>query len=74
MKGEQKKKFSDKITVDRYRLVADNGDSFDAVNIGDLSISQHSDSRIKLGDLFTRFKDQALFDTAHCKKAPTNFC
>ena len=25
-KGEQKKKFSDKITVDRYRLVADNGD------------------------------------------------
>lgn len=63
-KGEQKKKFSDKITVDRYRLVADNGDAFDAVNIGDLSISQHSDSRAKLGDLFVRFKDQALFDTA----------
>lgn len=63
-KGEQKKKFSDKITVERYRLVVDNGDKFDAVNIGDLSISEHSDSRAKLGDLFIRFKDQAIFDTA----------
>jgi len=63
-KGEQKKKFSDKITVDRYRLVVDNGDEFDAVDIGDLSLSQHSDSRTKLSDLFTRFKDQALFDAA----------
>lgn len=63
-KGEQKKKFSDKITVERYRLVADNGDSFDGVDIGDLSINQHSDSRYKLGDLFIRFKDQALFDAA----------
>jgi hypothetical protein len=63
-KGEQKKKFSDKITVERYRLVADNGDSFDAVDIGDLSISQHSDSRSKLGDLFVRFKDQSIFDAA----------
>ncbi len=48
-KGEQKKKFSNKITVDRYRLVADNGDAFDAVDVGDLSLSQHSDSRDKLG-------------------------
>ncbi len=63
-KGEKKKKFSDKITVDRYRLVADNGDAFDAVDVGDLSLSQHSDSRAKLGDLFIRFKDQALFDAA----------
>jgi hypothetical protein len=63
-KGEQKKKFSDKLTVERYRLVVDNGDKFDAVNIGDLSISEHGDSRSKLGDLFVRFKDQALFDTA----------
>lgn len=63
-KGETKRKFSDKITVDRYRLVADNGDEFDAVDIGDLSISQHSDSRAKLGDLWIRFKDQALFDAA----------
>lgn len=63
-KGETKKKFSDKIVVDRYRLVVDNGDEFDAVNIGDLSISQHRDSRNKLGDLWVRFKDQALFDAA----------
>lgn len=63
-KGEQKKKFSDKITVERYRLVVDNGDKFDGVNIGDLSINEHSDSRAKLGDLFVRFKDQAIFDAA----------
>lgn len=63
-KGEQKKKFSDKLTVERYRLVADNGDDFDGVDIGDLSITQHADSRSKLGDLFIRFKDQAIFDAA----------
>lgn len=63
-KGEQKKKFSDKVTVERYRLVVDNGDKFDGVDIGDLTINEHSDSRNKLGDLFTRFKDQAIFDAA----------
>lgn len=70
-KGEQKKKFSEKITVDRYRLVVDNGDKFDAVNIGDLSISEHGDSRTKLADLFIRWKDQALFDTAQSFYLPT---
>lgn len=63
-KGEQKRKFSDKITVERYRLVVDNGDKFDGVDIGDLKINEHSDSRTKLGDLFVRFKDQAVFDSA----------
>lgn len=63
-KGEQKRKFSDKLTVERYRLVVDNGDKFDGVSIGDLRINEHSDSRAKLGDLFIRFKDQALFDAA----------
>ena len=62
--GEAKRKFSDKITVERYRLVVDNGDEFDAVDIGDLQISQHSDSRSKLSDLFVRWKDQAIFDAA----------
>ena len=62
--GEQKRKFSNKLTVERYRLVADNGDVFDGVDIGDLTINQHTDSRTKLGDLFVRFKDQALFDAA----------
>ncbi len=63
-KGEQKKKFSDKLVVQRYRLVVDNGDKFDGVDIGDLNINAHSDSRNKLGDLFIRFKDQSLFDAA----------
>lgn len=60
--GENKRKFSDKITVDRYRIPVNNGDEFDGVDIGDLNITQHSDSRSKLSDLFVRFKDQALFD------------
>lgn len=63
-KGEQKKKFSDKITVERYRLVVDNGDKFDGVNIGDLQINEHADSRSRLGDLWVRWKDQAIFDAA----------
>lgn len=60
--GEGKRKFSDKITVDRYRFPVDNGDEFDGVDIGDLNITQHQDSRSKLSDLWVRFKDQALFD------------
>lgn len=63
-KGEQKRKFSDKVTVERFRLVVDNGDKFDGVDIGDLTINEHSDSRNKLGDLFVRFKDQSVFDGA----------
>jgi hypothetical protein len=63
-KGEQKRKFSDKITVDRYRLVVDNGDKFDAVDVGNLSTAEHADSRTKLSDLFIRWKDQMLFDVA----------
>jgi len=63
-KGEEKRKFSDKLTVERYRLVVDNGDEFDGVNIGDINLTTHADSRSKLGDLFTRFKDQSLFDAA----------
>lgn len=61
-KGEEKKKFSDSITVERYRLVVDNGDKFDGVDIGDLSINEHKDSRSKLADLYMRVKDQNLFD------------
>lgn len=61
--GEQKKKFSDLITVERYRWVVDNGDRFDAVNIDNLAGSEHSDSRNKLGDLYLRSKDQVTFDT-----------
>jgi len=62
--GEQKRKFSDKLTVDRYRLVVDNGDEFDGVDIGSIDLTTHADSRSKLSDLFMRWKDQALFDVA----------
>lgn len=63
-KGEQKKKFSDSLTVADYRYVVDNGTKFDGVNIGDLSINEHSDSRSKLADLWVRSEDQAFFDLA----------
>jgi len=61
-RGEQKKKFSDKVIVSDYRYVVDNGTKFDGVNIGDLSINEHSDSRSKLADLWVRSDDQAFFD------------
>ena len=62
--GETKKKFSDKLIVERWRFVVDNGDAFDGAKIGDLSITQHQDSRNKLAAKWTRFKDQAYFDVA----------
>jgi len=72
--GEQKRKFSNTLTVDRYRFPVDNGDRFDGKEIGDLSITEHADSRSKLGDLFMRFKDQCIFDAAQGFKgtAPTH--
>lgn len=60
--GEEKKKFSSDITVERYRAVVDNGDKFDGVNIGDLSITEHADSRAKLADMWIRVKDQSILD------------
>lgn len=63
-KGKDKVKFSDLITVRRYRIPVNNGDKFDGKDIGDLSINEHSDSRRRLADLYIRWKDQALFDAA----------
>ena len=63
-KGEEKRKFSDSLTIERYRFPVDNGDAFDGIEIGDLSITQHSDSRTKLADKWVKFKDQAIFDAA----------
>ena len=60
--GEQKKKFSDKVVVEDYRYVVDNGTKFDGKEIGDLSINEHADSRSKLADLWVRSSDQAYFD------------
>lgn len=62
--GEQKKKFSNNLTIERHRLVVNNGDKFDAKDIGDLSLPEHADSRDKLADLYMRWKDQFIFDTA----------
>jgi hypothetical protein len=62
--GEQKKKFSTKLTVSDYRYVVDNGTKFDGIAIGDLSINEHRDSREKLSDLWVRSEDQAYFDLA----------
>ena len=63
-KGEEKRKFSDSLTIERYRFPVDNGDAFDGIEIGDLSITQHADSRRKLADKWVKFKDQAIFDSA----------
>ena len=63
-KGEEKRKFSDNLTIERYRFPVDNGDAFDGIEIGDLSIAQHADSRRKLADKWVKFKDQAIFDSA----------
>jgi len=62
-RSEQKKVFSDKLRVRRLRWSVDNGDTFDGVDIGNLNITQHQDSRRKLADLFIRAKDQMIFDT-----------
>lgn len=62
--GEQKKLFSDKATVERFRFTVDNGEEFDARTVGDLSLSLHSDARKLLSDQWVRFKDQSLFDAA----------
>lgn len=63
-KGQQKRKFSDKLVVDEFRFVIDNGTKFDGKAIGDLQTAEHSHSLGLLSDLFTRWKDQSLFDAA----------
>ena len=61
-KGHAKFKFSDKLTIEDGRYTVDNGKKFDGVEIGDLSINEHTDSRTKLADNFVRAKDQMIFD------------
>ena len=62
-RGETIRKFSDTVTVERFRLMVNNGTAFDAKNIGDLSLHEHSTARYLLSDLYTRWVDQAIFDT-----------
>ena len=61
-KGESKKLFSDKVTINRWRFPVYNGDEWDATAIADLNSTQHSNSRSLLMDLWTKLKDQAIFD------------
>jgi len=61
---EQKKQFSDKIRVRRIRHGLDNGDEFDAIDIGNQPLSQHENSRGLLSDWYVRQSDQWLFDAA----------
>lgn len=63
-KGVEKKKFSDKIVVDRYTFSVKNPNDFQGVDIGDLTISEHSHSRGLLADGYIRMKDQFITDTA----------
>jgi hypothetical protein len=69
--GEEKKKFSDKMTVNRYRFPVKNGDKFYGAEIENLKLTQHGDSRAKLADMFYRHKDQMLFDCAQGVKHAT---
>ena len=75
--SEQKKLFSDSLRVKRLRWSVDNGDKFDAKNVGDLSLAEHGDSRTKLADLFIRAKDQMIFDAGQGLlhgEGPTHTC
>jgi hypothetical protein len=60
--SEEKKLFSSTLRVRRLRWSVDNGDRFDAKNVGDLALAEHGDSLTKLSDLFIRAKDQFIFD------------
>ena len=61
-KGEGKRKFSSALKIRRGRIPVNNGDRFKGKEIGDLSITEHGDSRRKLADLWIRHKDQGHFD------------
>ena len=71
---EDKRMFSDQVTVNRYRFGLNNGTKYDAVTAGDLSLALHSDARKYLADQFIRWKDQACFDTLQgvAGSAPTH--
>lgn len=60
--GEDKKLFSSSLEIQRIRTEVENADKFDAVNVGDLALSQHQESMSLLADMWVRSKDQAFFD------------
>ena len=60
--GGTKQKFSDKLTCEELRYPISNGNKFKGKNIGDLAITQHTNSRGLLADMWTRNEDQFFFD------------
>lgn len=62
--GENKKKFSSKVTIESWRWVVNNGTKFYQKAIDDLTIGQHSDSVRLLGKKWISASDQAFFDLA----------
>lgn len=61
-KGESKKRFSDRVTIDMWRFPVYNGTKWDATKSANLNSTEHSDSRRLLMDVWTKLKDQAVFD------------
>ena len=60
--GEDKKKFSSKVTIESWRFVVKNGTRFYNKNINDLSLGEHSKSAKMLSDKWVSASDQAYFD------------
>lgn len=62
--GENKQLYSDMVEVARWRTEVNNGDQFDGVNVGDLSLTQHQDAILDLSSIYVKDMDQAFFDVA----------
>lgn len=62
--GENKQLYSDMVEVARWRTEVNNGDQFDGVNVGDLSLTQHQDAVADLSSIYVKDMDQAFFDVA----------
>lgn len=75
-RGENKKKYSSTQSLEMYRIPVNNGTDFKDKAIDNLASREHSDSRMKLGELFMKIKDQTIFDAfqglysaaTHCLK------
>lgn len=61
-KGEDKKRFSDHVTVDMWRFPVKNGVEFDLAASADLNSFAHNDSKRLLSEVWHKVKDQTIFD------------
>lgn len=69
-KGEVKRLFSDTITIDRVRIPVDNGDPFDARNVGRTDAERLQDSGTKLADALNFKRQQNFMDCAQGTLGP----